>query len=233
MCKIEEMDLEEEIMIVTKKAEFHATKDALAADLISQIDPAEWVRMFQLYTSAMRKVQTKLEILDDEFQVKYDHNPIHHMETRIKSERSVLEKCKRRNIHPTIQNIQDHLTDIAGIRVICSYVEDIYAIGEYLIKQEDVELLRRSDYIAEPKENGYRSLHLIIQVPLFLTERTVKVPVEIQLRTEAMDFWASLEHDLHYKTNKHIPGDIVAELKECADTLAALDIKMQIIKNKI
>lgn len=220
-------------MIVTKKAEFHATKDALADEMTHQIDPAEFVRMLQLYTSAMRKVRTKLEILDDEFQVKYDHNPIHHMETRIKSGRSILEKCRRRNIEPTIKNIQNNLTDIAGIRVICSYVEDIYSIGEYLIKQEDVELLRRSDYIADPKANGYRSLHLIVQIPLFLTEKTIKVPVEIQLRTEAMDFWASLEHDLHYKTNKHIPVDLVEELKECADTLADLDLKMQKIKNKI
>ncbi len=220
-------------MIVTKKAEFHATKDALANEEDNQINSVEFVKMFQLYTSAMRKVRTKLEILDDEFQVKYDHNPIHHMETRIKSERSILEKCKRRNIEPNVQSIQNTLTDIAGIRVICSYVEDIYAIGEYLIKQEDVELLRKSDYIKNPKQNGYRSLHLIVQVPLFLTEETVKIPVEIQLRTEAMDFWASLEHDLHYKTNKHIPSDLVIELKECADTLANLDLKMQEIKNKI
>lgn len=222
-------------MILTKRAEFHAVKDALSMGNENEGNnySGSFVKMLQLYNSALRKVRAKLEILDDEFQVKYDHNPIHHMETRVKSMKSILEKCQRRGISQDVDSIQKGLTDIAGIRVICSYVDDIYAIAEYLIRQEDVELLRKSDYIAKPKKNGYRSLHLIIQIPLFLTEGTVKVPVEIQLRTEAMDFWASLEHDLHYKTNKHIPSEIVSELKECADTLADLDFKMQEIRRKI
>ena len=141
-------------------------------------------------------MRTKLEVLDDEFRVKFDHNPIHHMEYRLKSPHSMVEKLRRRGLPVTIPSIRENLHDVAGVRVICNYIDDIYRIADLLVKQDDITLLCTKDYIANPKPNGYRSLHLVIEIPIFLSEQRLLMPVEVQIRTIAMDFWASLEHQL-------------------------------------
>ena len=152
-----------------------------------------YLQMQHVYSAAIQEVKTKLQILDEEFQSRYDHNPIHHMESRLKSPRSVVEKLRRRNEEVSSDSARRNLTDIAGIRVVCCYIEDVYRIAELLLHQDDVTLIRKSDYIKNPKENGYRSLHLVIQIPVYLASRTERVPVEVQLRTEGMDFWAKVE----------------------------------------
>ena len=187
----------------------------------------------QIYRAAIKEIMTKFEILDDEFQTRYDHNPIHHMEYRLKSSKIIIEKLKRRNYEISVDSIRKNLTDVAGVRVICNYLSDIYRIANLLLRQDDVSLVRRSDYIEQPKENGYRSLHLIVLVPVFLAERTAFVPVEIQIRTIAMDFWASLEHQLKYKSHHEIPDELRGRLKSCAESITNLDKEMQLIYREI
>ena len=194
-------------------------------ETIRQLDG--YVQMQHVYNAAIREVTTKLQVLDEEFQCRYDHNPIHHMESRLKSPRSIVGKLRRRDEEISADSARKNLTDIVGIRVICCYIEDIYRLSEVLLHQDDVTLLRRSDYIKNPKENGYRSLHLVIRIPVFLSDRTELVPVEIQLRTEAMDLWASLEHQMRYKSSKTLTKDLQDQLLECAESLAQVDIKMQ------
>ncbi|AEY67997.1 GTP pyrophosphokinase family protein [Clostridium sp. BNL1100] len=189
--------------------------------------------MQHLYQSAIREVSTKLEILDDEFQVIHKRNPIHHMQSRIKSIKSIFEKLSRRDNDISLESAKTNLHDIAGIRVVCYYIDDIYMIAKMLTQQDDIVLLRITDYIQNPKENGYRSLHLVVSVPVFFSDRKEVVPVEIQIRTMAMDFWASLEHQLRYKTNDTVPHSVAQELQECADTIAKTDLKMQSIYKSI
>ena len=185
------------------------------------------------YSAAMKEVQTKLEILDDEFQMKHRRNPIHHIESRLKSIRSMMEKLSRKNHPVSMQSAVENLTDIAGIRVICSYVQDVYTVARLLTTQDDIRLIRTRDYIKTPKANGYRSLHLLVEVPVFLQEGRMMIPVEVQIRTIAMDFWASLEHSLRYKAAGHVPDDICEELHEVGKDIAALDEKMQSIHDRI
>lgn len=185
------------------------------------------------YSAAIREVQTKLEILDDEFQLRHRRNPIHHMQSRLKSIQSMMEKLKRRNYPVSISSAVENLQDIAGIRVICSYVQDVYTIANLLVGQDDVHLIRMSDYIREPKANGYRSLHLIVEIPVFLSEGRILVPVEVQIRTIAMDFWATLEHSLRYKAQESIPKHISDELQRVATDIASLDQRMQAIHDQV
>ena len=185
------------------------------------------------YQSAIREVQTKLEILDDEFQMKHSRNPIHHMQSRMKTIQSMMEKLKRKHVRVDMLSAVQNLTDIAGIRVVCYYIEDIYTIANLLISQDDIKVLKWRDYIKEPKPNGYRSLHLVVEVPVFLSEGRTPVPVEVQIRTIAMDFWASLEHSLRYKAVGDVPSDISDELAETAETIAALDLRMQNIHDRV
>ena len=185
------------------------------------------------YSAAMKEVQTKLEILDDEFQMKHRRNPIHHIESRLKSIRSMMEKLSRKNQPVSMQSAVENLTDIAGIRVICSYVQDVYTVARLLTTQDDIRLIRTRDYIKTPKANGYRSLHLIVEIPVFLQEGRIPVPVEVQIRTIAMDFWASLEHSLRYKAAGHVPDDICEELHGVGEDIASLDEKMQSIHDRI
>lgn len=192
-----------------------------------------FVKMECRYQSAIRQVRTKLEILDDEFHLRYRRNPIHHMESRMKNAQSILQKLQRKNLPITVESAMENLFDIAGIRVVCSYIDDIYAIAEMITGQDDIELLRIRDYIKTPKENGYRSLHLILQVPIFLSDGKQKVPVEVQIRTIAMDFWASLEHQIRYKEVVDAPDDLNAELLEVAQQIASLDKEMQRIRNRM
>lgn len=188
-----------------------------------------YFEMQHLYQSATREISTKLKILDDEFQVRHKRNPIHHMQSRIKSMKSIVEKLDRKGFDVSLESAQTNLTDIAGIRVVCYYIDDIYRVARMLSVQDDITIVRETDYIKHPKSNGYRSLHLVIKVPVFFSDRKELVPVEIQIRTIAMDFWASLEHQLRYKAIDEIPSSIVTELQECADTIAATDLKMQSI----
>lgn len=192
-----------------------------------------FIQQQQLYNAAIKEIRTKLEILDDEFQVKYDHNPIHHMEYRLKSPESIVAKLHRRRLELSLESIWNHLTDVAGVRLICHYIDDIYRIAELLLKQDDIKLVKKNDYIARPKPNGYRSLHLIVEVPVFLAESTKFVPVEIQIRTIAMDFWACLEHQLEYKTNNAVSNDLRQRLKNCAESISDIDVEMQSIYRDI
>ena len=185
------------------------------------------------YSAAMREVQTKLEILDDEFQSRHRRNPIHHMQCRLKTIQSMMEKLRRKQYAVSMESAVENLTDIAGIRVICSYVQDVYTVARLLTSQDDVKLLEMDDYIRNPKPNGYRSLHLIVEIPVFLQEGRTMVPVEVQLRTIAMDFWASLEHAMRYKAEGEVPQDICEELQQVGEDIAALDKRMQELHDRI
>ena len=193
----------------------------------------EFMALQQLYDAGIKEVRTKLEILDDEFKIKHDHNPIHHMEYRLKSVNSILGKLEKRGLEVSLDSIVTNLTDIAGVRVICNYVSDFYKIADLLIKQSDIKLIAKKDYIKHPKENGYRSLHLVVEVPIFLAEKVQPTTVEIQIRTIAMDFWASLEHHLRYKADNEVPDGVRDELIECAKTISNLDYKMQGIHEEL
>ena len=193
----------------------------------------EFMALQQLYDAGIKEVRTKLEILDDEFKIKHDHNPIHHMEYRLKSVNSILGKLEKRGLEVSLDSIVTTLTDIAGVRVICNYVSDVYKIADLLIKQSDIKLIAKKDYIKHPKENGYRSLHLVVEVPIFLAEKVQPTTVEIQIRTIAMDFWASLEHHLRYKADNEVPDGVRDELIECAKTISNLDYKMQGIHEEL
>ena len=193
----------------------------------------EFMALQQLYDAGIKEVRTKLEILDDEFKIKHDHNPIHHMEYRLKSVNSILGKLEKRGLEVSLDSIVTNLTDIAGVRVICNYVSDVYKIADLLIKQSDIKLIAKKDYIKHPKENGYRSLHLVVEVPIFLAEKVQPTTVEIQIRTIAMDFWACLEHHLRYKADNEVPDGVRDELIECAKTISNLDYKMQGIHEEL
>ena len=189
--------------------------------------------MMQLYDAAIREVRTKLEILDSEFKVRYSRNPIHHIDSRLKSRDSIAGKLRRKELPATIEAAEENLTDIAGIRVICNYLDDIYLVARLLTRQRDVELVEEKDYILNPKESGYRSLHLVIRIPVFLSSHSEMVPVEVQIRTIAMDFWATLEHQLRYKSDHETTQNLRRRLQKCAETSAALDAEMQEIYREI
>lgn len=179
------------------------------------------------YRAAIKEVRTKIEILSEDFAVRHDYNPIHHMERRLKSPESIEEKLIRYGKEVSIESARENIMDIAGIRVVCNFIDDVYAIADMLIEQNDIALIGKKDYIENPKENGYRSLHLVLSVPVFLLNGCENVPVEVQIRTVAMDFWASLEHQLRYKKGKEFANKINVELKACAEVSAKLDKRMQ------
>ena len=201
-------------------------------ELILANDP-RFKQLLMLYECAIMQVNTKLQVLNNEFSHTFKRNPIESIKSRIKTPESIWEKLMRRNLPIEPAAIERDLTDIAGIRVICPFQDDIYNIAELLISQDDISLVEKKDYIKNPKPNGYRSLHLIIEVPIYLATGKKFMKVEFQLRTIAMDFWASLDHKLRYKQNIVNADEIVAELKECADIIAGVDLKMQGIRKKI
>ena len=193
----------------------------------------EFRRAMTYYHCAMMEMETKFKVMDEEFSLAHDRNPIADIRTRLKSPRSILEKLDRLGLPITVDAMIENLSDIAGVRVICNFPEDVYLLADALLRQDDVKLISRKDYIATPKPNGYRSLHLIVELPIFLSAETVPMKVEIQLRTIAMDFWASLEHQLKYKKGlDSVPG-LTEELKKCADASAALDLRMQQIRQEL
>lgn len=191
-----------------------------------------FVELDHLYSSALKEISTKLDILDDNFNHIYKHNPIHHMERRVKEMTSLVKKLQRKGLTIDAETAKANILDIAGIRVVCNYLEDIYVIEKLLLKQEDVKLLKRKDYIQHPKENGYRSLHIVVSIPVFLADRVEATPVEIQIRTIGMDMWASLEHKIRYKNNTNTE-DYKDKLKECAVEISDVEAKMQTIHSEI
>lgn len=194
----------------------------------------DYKEMMLAYDCAIREIKTKFDILNSEFKIKYKRNPIASISTRLKSNTSLMEKVNRRGLKTDVATIEEYIEDIAGVRIICNYVDDIYTIVDAFTKQSDVELLKKKDYIANPKENGYRSLHLIVRIPVFFADSVKKVKVEVQIRTIAMDFWASLEHQMKYKkSNLDMAEDISIQLKECAESIADTDLKMQSIRRAI
>lgn len=189
-----------------------------------QID--QWKTLIFLYNAALKEINTKIEILNDEFIHVHNYNPIEHVKSRIKSPESIVRKLKRQGHEATIDNMSKYLHDIAGIRIICSFSSDIYQIAKMIANQDDIIVLKIKDYIKHPKENGYKSYHMVVSIPIFLSDGPVEVKVEIQIRTIAMDFWASLEHKIYYKFEGNAPSYIREDLKACADMVNALDEKM-------
>lgn len=189
-------------------------------------------QMMSYYNCALMEVETKFKVLNEQYSIYYDRNPIESIHTRIKSQPSIVKKLQKKELPLSIENIENNIFDIAGVRVVCSFVDDIYKLVDYFLAQDDVRLIEKKDYIQNPKENGYRSLHLIIEIPIFLSDEKKWVKVEVQFRTIAMDFWASLEHKIRYKKNlsEQRLHEIDEELFECAKICQQLDEKMQEIK---
>ena len=190
----------------------------------SQVD--QWRSVMFLYDSALKKVNTKIEILNNEFNSRYDYNPIEHIKSRLKSADSIVKKLKKDGYEVTIETMMEHLSDIAGVRIICSFISDIYQLADMIARQDDVTVLHVKDYIKHPKPNGYKSYHMVVTVPVYLTDGPVETKVEIQIRSVAMDFWASLEHKIAYKFEGNAPERLLQELKACADMVDVLDAKM-------
>lgn len=189
-----------------------------------------------MYSCAIREVRTKLEVLNEELSVRYNRNPIEFIKTRLKKPISILKKMESRGLEVSLESMMENLNDVAGIRVICYFIDDIYDVARWLSRQDDITVLQVKDYIRNPKSNGYRSLHLIIEIPVFFSEEKRRMKVEVQIRTIAMDFWASLEHQLRYKKDlEHVENAelISEELKQCAETIAQTDERMQSIREKI
>lgn len=190
----------------------------------NQVD--QWKSVMFLYDSALKEISTKIEILNNEFLHIYNYNPIEHVKSRLKTPDSIVKKLKRYGFEVTIDNMVEKLSDIAGIRIICSFTSDIYQIAQMITKQSDVTVRYVKDYIKSPKPNGYKSYHMVVTIPIYLTDGPVDTKVEVQIRTVAMDFWASLEHKIYYKFEGNAPAYLQQELKACADVVDMLDAKM-------
>ena len=203
----------------------------LRAERDSDID--SWKEVILIYNSALKQISTKLEILNDEFQHVHRYNPIEHIKSRIKTSESIVKKLKKHGYESTIQNMVDYVNDIAGIRVICSFTSDIYRIAEMITNQSDIKVISVKDYIVNPKSSGYKSYHMLVTVPVYLSDRIEDTKVEIQIRTGAMDFWASLEHKIHYKLENNAPEYIKDELVECSRMISALDDKMLSLNEEV
>ncbi len=213
---------------LSKKDEIYKNTTFLEKDVL------EWAydkglevqRLMSYYKCAMMEIETKFRVLDEEYSLLHDRNPISSIKSRLKKLPSITEKLQRRGLEMSLSSVEENLTDVAGVRVICAFVEDVYTLADALLAQDDVKLIERKDYIANPKENGYRSLHLIVEIPIFLEKEKKHMKVEVQLRTIAMNCWASLEHQLYYKKNYEFSDEMKAELYECAKLSSELDAKM-------
>lgn len=193
----------------------------------------EWSNTLLLYDAALKEINTKLEILNNEFKLAHRYNPIEHITSRLKSPESIAKKLRRYGLELKVDNITKYINDVAGIRIICSFTSDIYRISDLIARQNDIKVLKVKDYIMQPKENGYTSYHMIISVPIYLSDRMVDTKLEIQIRTIAMDFWASLEHKIYYKFEGMAPEHIKKELKECSEIVSYLDKKMFSLNEEI
>ncbi len=192
-----------------------------------------WKEVNLIYNAALRQIETKMEILNEEFQHVHQYNPIEHIKARIKTPESIVKKLKRNGYESTIDNMVKYINDIAGIRIICSFTSNIYRIADMISEQKDIKVIAVKDYIAYPKASGYKSYHMIVTVPVYLSDRIVDTKVEIQIRTVAMDFWASLEHKIHYKFEGDAPAYIRSELIECAKMVSDLDARMLSLNEEI
>ena len=193
----------------------------------------QYNKLMAYYRCAIMEVETKFNVLNEEFSLRYDRNPISGIKSRLKSIDSIKEKLERKGLPFQWKTLEENILDVAGVRVVCSFVEDVYLLADALLKQDDISLIEKKDYIANPKENGYRSLHLIVAVPIYLEHEKRVMPVEIQLRTIAMDFWASLEHQLRYKKDFDFTEDMAKELQDCADLSAHLDARMDSLRERV
>lgn len=216
------------------------TKEAPSADKVRRA--AEHYRLFERaskslfkkYDAAIREMKTRFEILDADLEYRFNRNPIHHIETRLKSPESVFEKLQRYGVPVTLKSMEENILDVAGMRVIVSYIDDVYALVKVLSQQDDLQIIKIKDYIKNPKPNGYRSLHIIVKLPIYFLDRKQYVPVEIQFRTIAMDFWASLEHTLKYKQDVSLEGiDMFDELKDCSRVIEDVEKRMQILMHAV
>lgn len=196
-------------------------------------DVDSWKEVILIYNSALKQISTKLEILNEEFQHVHRYNPIEHIKSRIKTSESIVKKLRRYGYESTIQNMVQYINDIAGIRVICSFTSDIYQIAEMIRNQSDIRVISVKDYIVKPKQSGYKSYHMLVSVPVYLSDRIVDTKVEIQIRTVAMDFWASLEHKINYKFEGNAPEHIKRELIECSRMVSELDSRMLSLNEEI
>ena len=193
----------------------------------------DWQNLMFLYNAAIKEVRTKLDIMNDEFQFIHQYNPIEYIKSRIKTPDSIAKKLRRHGFENTMENMVEHINDIAGVRLICSFTSDIYRLAEMIGNQSDLKVLSIKDYIKNPKESGYKSYHMIVTIPIFLSDRMVDTKVEIQIRTIAMDFWASLEHKIYYKFEGHAPAYISHDLQECSKIVSELDEKMLMLNEAI
>ncbi|QNF28496.1 GTP pyrophosphokinase [Metabacillus elymi] len=193
----------------------------------------EWRNFLLIYKFALDEINTKLKILNEEFKFVHQHNPIEHIKSRIKDPASIIRKLQRKGLTLTKEKAVKHIHDLAGVRIICAFVSDIYKIYDMISGQDDITILKVKDYLKEPKPNGYKSLHLLVEIPVFLSNLTEQVKVEIQIRTIAMDFWASLEHKIYYKYDKSVPVHVKDELKEAAEMAQFLDHKMKRIHDEM
>ena len=210
-----------------------ATQAIVETAMQTLSDMMEYQELMLFYDSAIKIVQTKMDIINAAYQAKYQRNPIHNISSRRKKTISIVRKLYQKSMDITTRNIERELHDVAGIRVICPYLDDVYEVAQAITRQEDICLIQQKDYITNPKRNGYRSLHLIVSVPVSFAEQTKQVEVEIQIRTIAMDFWASLEHQLKYKNNLEEEAQIVERLRVCAETIAKTDVDMLAIRRDI
>ena len=202
-------------------------------DLIKQEDADGWETLMFLYNAALKEINTKIDILNDEFQHIYHYTPIEHIKSRIKTPASIVNKLKKNGYETSVENMVKYVNDIAGIRIICSFTSDIYLIADMITKQSDLKVVSVKDYITHPKVSGYQSYHILVTVPIHLTQGIVDTIVEIQIRTIAQDFWASLEHKIYYKFEGNAPDYIRRELQECANIVSNLDQRMLSLNEKI
>lgn len=223
------LDTEENQMMVIPKVdkEIYEQRRKMAGTMV------DYKEMRMRYSCAIKEVRTKFDVLNSEFNVRYQRNPITSINSRLKSSTSIMEKLNRKGLPFTVENVEENLYDVAGIRVVCSYVDDIYMLAEALAQQDDITVIRRKDYIRNPKPNGYRSYHLIVSVPVFFSDQTREMAVEVQIRTIAMDFWASLEHQLKYKQEVPNQAEIVKSLTACAEQIAVIDEQMWQVRRQI
>ena len=217
-------------------AKMSAEQPTLDAESLARYEEfsGELRSVLQKYEAAMREMVVRFEILDKDLELRRNRNPIHHIESRIKEPPSIYQKLLRYGKEPTLANLEEYLMDVAGVRVICSYMKDVYDLVDLLRRQDDLEVVTIKDYIANPKPNGYRSLHAIVRIPVYFLDSKQFIPVEVQFRTIAMDYWASLEHDLKYKAIAEVRGiDTVDELKDCSHIIEKLEQRLQILANAL
>lgn len=196
-------------------------------------DVDNWTELMLIYTSALKQIETKLEILNEEFQHVHCYNPIEHIKSRVKTSESIVKKLKKHGYESTLDNMVKYVNDIAGIRIICSFTSDIYRLADIIRNQQDIKVISVKDYITKPKRSGYKSYHMIVTVPVYLSDRILDTKVEIQIRTVAMDFWASLEHKMNYKFEGNAPEHLKNDLVECSKIVSMLDTQMMMLNEEM